>query len=67
MDLERKRPKTSAEIFLFKKAPSRPDRCGSVGWVSSCKAKSCWFDSQSVGDMPGLQVRTPAGVHVNGD
>ena len=36
------------------------DWCGSVGWASSGKLKSHWFDSWS-GHMPGLLTRSPAG------
>ena len=34
-----------------------PSWCGSVGWTSSCKAKSHQFDSQS-GHMPGFRVQS---------
>ena len=34
----------------------RPDWCGLVGWVLSCKAKCHWFYSWSV-HMPGLCAR----------
>ena len=37
-----------------------PDQCGSVGWVSSCKAKGCWFDSWP-GHVPALKVRVGSG------
>ena len=44
-----------------------PEWFGSVGWVSSLKAKDFWFDSQS-GYMPGLQVwslvKFPIKAHV---
>ena len=43
-----------------------PDWCGSVGGVSSCKLKGCWFDSQS-GHMPGLRVQFPMGVDTRGN
>ena len=48
------------------RAGSSPDWCGSVGWVSSCKVKGCWFDSWS-GHMPGLWVQTPVGVCTGGN
>ena len=38
-----------------------PDWCGSVGWVSSPKAKGCGFDSWS-GHAPGLQVQSWVGT-----
>ena len=37
-----------------------PDWCGSVGWVSFCKVKGCWFNSPS-GRMPGFRVLSPVG------
>ena len=39
-----------------------PDRCGSVGWASSCKAKDLLLDPQS-GHLPGLWVQSPVRVH----
>ena len=42
-----------------------PDRCGSVCWVSSHKAKGRQFDSQS-GHMPGLWVQSPLGACAGG-
>ena len=43
-----------------------PDRCGSVGWTSSCKVKGHWLNSRS-GHMPGLQVRSPIRVRTTGN
>ena len=45
--------------FLAKKEFS-PDWCGSIGWASFCKAKSCQFDCRS-GHMPGLWVWSQSG------
>ena len=42
----------------FKKFTNSPDWYGSVGWMSSHKAKDRWFDSQSR-HMPGLWVQSP--------
>ena len=36
-----------------------PDQCDSVGRVSFCKAKGCWFDSRS-GHMPGFSPQSAA-------
>ena len=41
------------------------DRCGSVGCVSSHKAKGHWFNSWS-GHMPGLWVQSPVGACMRG-
>ena len=46
--------------IFFKRAPSCPDQCGSVGWASSCKVKDRLFDSWS-GHLPGLWVQAPVG------
>ena len=63
--------KTKAQLGLillfpvmkkFLKDQPRPDLCGSAGWVSSHKAKGCWFDSGS-GHMPGFWVQFPVGAH----
>ena len=37
-----------------------PGWCGSVDSVLACKARGCWFDSQS-GHMPGLRPKSPVG------
>ena len=42
----------------FKKKQEGPDQCGSVGWVSCCKAKGYRFDSWQSGHVPGLQVQS---------
>ena len=43
--------------MLVKNCQLSPGWCGSVGWVSTCKAKSCWFSSW-LGHVPGLWVRS---------
>ena len=45
---------------------SSPDQCGSVGWVSSRKAKGRWFNAQS-GHVPGLQVWPPVRACMRGN
>ena len=51
---------------LFRKYLIYPDRCGSVGWVLSCKAEGHRLDSRS-GHMPGWQVWSPVRVCVRGN
>ena len=62
-------------IFLKKKNKNKtqtnknkdgPDWCDSVGWVASCKVKSCWFNSRS-GHTPGLWVWSLVGVRARGN
>ena len=54
------------KTFIFiKKLRHSPDRCGSVGWASSHKAKGCHFDSGS-GHMPRLWMQSPVGVPTRG-
>ena len=49
---------------FFKNKKASPDRCGSVGWVLSHKAKGHQFDSHS-GHMPGLWGLVGAPVRGN--
>ena len=51
---------TGTNKINTKKSIMCRDQCGSVGWASSCKAKSCWFNSWSR-RMPGLWARAPVG------
>ena len=53
-------------MLIVKPLDRSTDRCGSVGWASSCKAKVCCFHSQS-GHMPGLWVPSLVGVHTRGN
>ena len=43
-----------------------PDRWGSAGWASSCKANGRQLDSQS-GSIPGFQVQSPGSLRTLGD
>ena len=52
---KRKLEKKYTQYYLFQNHIVCPGQCGSVGCVSSCEEKSCWFNSGS-GHMPGLQV-----------
>ena len=46
--------------LVVEKGKEGPDPCGSIGWMSSHKAKGHLFDSQS-GHMPGSQVQSVVG------
>ena len=46
----------SVFVYVFQRLKPGHVLCSSVGWVSNCKLKGCWFDSQS-GPMLGLQVQ----------
>ena len=52
----------SVHSVPWKSGSVSPDRCGSVGWVSSYKVKGRQFDSCS-GHMPGLQVQSLVRAH----
>ena len=51
-------------VSLYLKWLRCPDRCGSVGWASSHKAKGCLFNFWW-GHMPGLQVPGEEEPHVS--
>ena len=49
--------------YLQQKVQPSPDKCGSVGWALSCKAKAWQLDYGS-GHMPGFWVQSP-GTHMS--
>ena len=59
-------PKCPSMDNWIKKKWYSPGWCGSVDWAPDCKAKGCWFNSQS-GHMPGWQTRFPGEGHVSGN